>query len=455
MGFVGLYTGLTGVRASQVGIDVTSHNVANAATPGYTRQRVEFTARASFQHPAGQIGTGVDISQIGRLRDTFLDGRARTAFGDLGTHQVRADLLGRLEALTGEPDGGISVRLGALWTAAETWANDPGDGPARRQVLAELGATADTFRSVSAQWDALAADVATQRDVRVTAANDALQALADLDVRIANADPNRVGTDVFDQRDRLLDEVATLIGGQVAVGTDGRATVVLDGVELLDGGAATLSVTPDGTLAATTTDGTTHALGAGLGGELGGLVRVATVDLPAWRGELSALAATLADTINDINVQGVRADGTPGVELLTYDPTDPAGSIKVATTSLADLAAATTGTPPAPFDGTNAQRFADLRHDGVAGGASIDERFAELVIGLAGDVRSAKAGASASRAVAVGASLARDAEHGVSLDEEMVGLIRYQRALEAASRVMTTVDEALNVLINRTGVVGR
>lgn len=454
MGFAGLYTGLSGVRVAQVGIDISSHNVANAATPGYTRQRVEQTARPTYASVFGPVGTGVDVSSIARLRDGFLDGRARTGLGDYGTHQVRADLLGRLEQLTGEPDGGISVRLDSLWAAAESWANDPGAGPARRQVLSELAATADTFRSVASQWSALSDDIATQRDTRITAANDALRSLAELDVRIANADPSRVGPDVFDQRDLLLDEIATLVGGTVGVGADGRSSVVVDGVDLLAGGAATLDTAADGTVTATTAAGETIALGDGLGGELGGLVRVVTQDLPAWRAELDAMAAALADTINGLNTSGVRADGTPGVPLLTYDPADPSGSLRAATSDPADLAAATSGSPPAAHDGSNAQRLADLRTTPV-GGASLGDRFAELVVGLAGDVRSAKAGAESSRTVAMGALFARDAQHGVSLDEEMVGLVRYQRALEAASRVMTAVDEALDVLINRTGVVGR
>jgi flagellar hook-associated protein 1 len=124
--FVGLYTGLSGVRAAQTGIDTTSHNVANAATPGYTRQRVELRAAHSFQSPAGQIGTGVTSSPSRRLRDGFLDDRYRAAIGDHGAQRARrpAD---RLERLTGEPDHGIADKLSRLWEAAETWANDPAD----------------------------------------------------------------------------------------------------------------------------------------------------------------------------------------------------------------------------------------------------------------------------------------------------------------------------------------
>ncbi|MFA9430946.1 flagellar hook-associated protein FlgK [Egicoccus sp. AB-alg2] len=488
MSFVGLYTGLTGVRAAQVGIDITGNNVANAATPGYTRQRVELAARPSYQAPGAMIGTGVDISTIGRLRDGFLDARFRSSSADHAAASVRSDLLARLEHLTGEPEQGISVRLGRLWEAAESWANNPADAATRRQVLSELSSVSDTIRSTAAAWDALAADTGARRDTQVTMANDTLASLADLDRRIADMNPTRIGPELLDQRDLLLDEVARLTGADVKIDENNRALVTLPGadgqpVDLLRAGERQrLAVDPAGggihvaALDATAVDPATGPSVA-VGGEVGGLHQVLVTDLPRWRAELDAFARTLADAVNTVNAQGAIGNGAggsqPGGALLTFDAADPAGSLRLADgVDVASLAASALPTgaggshdpslPPAPHDGRNARAFADLRTtkigDGGAAdpaGASLENRFADLVVGLAGDVRSARATADSARAVSVGAELARMQEHGVSLDEEMVGLVRYQRSLEAASRVMTTVDEALNVLVNRTGIVGR
>ncbi|MEX2504212.1 MAG: flagellar basal body protein, partial [Egicoccus sp.] len=217
MSFVGLYTGLTAVRAAQVGIDVSGNNVANAATPGYTRQRVELVARPTYQAANVRIGTGVDISTIGRLRDGFLDARFRSTVADYAASTVRADLLGRLEQLTGEPDEGISSRMGRLWDAAEAWANSPADPATRRQVLGELASLTDTIRSTANAWTALQADVTSRRDTQVGMANKTLESLAVLDQRIADTDPSRVGNDLLDQRDLLLDEVAQLTGADVSI----------------------------------------------------------------------------------------------------------------------------------------------------------------------------------------------------------------------------------------------
>lgn len=464
--FVGLYTGLSGVRAAQTGIDVASHNVSNSATKGYTRQRVELAASPSYQSPAGRIGTGVTVSQIGRLRDVFLDSRARTALADHGAASVRGDLLSRLEELTGEPDGGVTNRLSALWSAAESWANAPADPASRRQVLTELASLSETFRSVANQWESLRLDASNERDSRIVAANDALKSLADLDLRLANADPSRVGPDLLDQRDLLLDEVAHLTGATTRVDSEGRASVVLGGVSLVSAdGAGRLELDPSGAVLAVDPLGTATDVTPQVGGMIGGLTRAFDQDLPHWRSELDAIATAAASAVNGVNTSGVLADGSPGLDLLTFDPADPARTLATTTNDVAALAAATSGAPPAPHDGSNARIFADLRTTELTTGTgapgdpvrtgTLGTRTADLIVGLAGDVRSAKTATAAARAVSSSATLARDAEHGVSIDEEMVGLVRYQRALEAAARVMTTVDQALDTLVNRVGIVGR
>ena len=464
--FVGLYTGLSGVQAAQAGLDITSHNIANANTPGYTRQRVEQAARPTYQSLYGPVGTGVDVQDVARLRDQFLDARFRSAVGDNAASTVRAEFLASLERLGGEPDLGLSAAIGKLWGAAEEWANDPNDPAARRQVLTELDGIAATFRATANAWDQLGTDTAARRDVVIGQANDTLTTLADFNRRLANADPKRVGPDLLDQRDMLVDEVARLTGATARYETNGTVTMTLGGETLLSfpDGMNPVSLSDDGT--ALQIGGVDLAAGT-MSGEIGGLHRTLNDDLPAWRTTLDGLATTFATAINDLNEGGRRIDGTAGEPLFAFD-VDPDGpgaarSLNLVTTDIAALAAAggEVGDPdPAAFDGTNARLFADLRTadlldaDGDPAG-TIESQLSDLITGLAGSVRSTRAAADAASGVATGAKLARDSQHGVSIDEEMVGLVRYQRALEANARVMTTVDQALDTLVNRVGIVGR
>ena len=461
MSFVGLYTGLSGIRASQTGIDVASHNIANANTDGYTRQRVELGTRHSYTSPVGEIGTGVDVEGINRLRDQFLDDRLRSAVADSEQAQVRADFLESLESLTGEPDQGVSVRLSRLWDAMETWSNDPDDTASRNQVLTEIAAVAEGVRTTASGWDRLSADYTERRDTVVDEINATLAGIDELDRRIANADPDRIGPDLLDERDLLVDELASTLGVEARVEEDGSVALSLGGVALTgDDGPAQVEVAGEQVLA--TVDGVQTDVTAQVSGELGGLQHALGEDLPAWQQRLESFASGFADALNQLNTLDEDGDPLPGgSELLGFgDVDDPAGTIELLTADPSDLVASTDGVDAPPLDASNAERFADLRTTevdawGDGDQRTIDDRFADLTVGLAGAVRSELVRADGAAKVATGAGLARDAEHGVSLDEEMVELVRHQRSLESSARVMTTVDEALDTLVNRTGIVGR
>lgn len=460
MGFVGLYTGLSGIRAAQAGLDVSSHNIANANTPGYTRQRVELQASAPYRSPVGWIGTGATVQDISRLRDQFLDDRFRTSIGDAMRQGVRADFLTSMEDLTNEPDNGLTVRIERLWNAAETWSNNPADAASRRQVLTELNSIADGFQSTAAAWDRLGEDYSERRDTVVGSINQLLTDLHDLNVRMTGAQAHRIGPDLNDQRDMMLDQLAEMLGTVARPTPDGGVRITLNGVELLGPDvqtvAPTVAIDDDGNVLVTDGTGTGHGPipYVQVAGELGGLQRILEQDLPTWRGQLDALATGLGAAINAINTSA------GGVELLGYTAgTSPARTLTVLTNQVGDLVASTAGPGGPAHDGSNARRLADLRTTAIDfGGAQprrAGDQLADLTIGLAGAVRSAQSAAQGSTGVATGAHLARAAEHGVSVDEEMVGLVRYQRALEANARVMTTVDQMLDVLVNRVGIVGR
>ena len=443
---VGLYTGLSAIRAAQAGIDTASHNVSNVATPGYTRQRVELAASIPFDSPDGPLGTGVDVTTIQRLRDHFADARVRATSGEFARLDVRAELLDRTEAITGEPDSGISRELNALWDTFEDLAMDPSDPAVRRQVLTQLDTLTSRIRSVAQSWDQLASDSASRRDAAVTETNALLAEVAEINRQVADEDPLVLSNDLLDRRDVALDRIAELTGATATRQADNTVEVVLGGVTLVAG----TTVTP---VAASGTDLLAGGapVTAASGGELAALHEFVTTTLPARRAGLDAWVTDLATTLNTQHAAGFTSAGAGGAPLLSLGG-DPAGTVGVAVADVADLAvggALGLGGVPGPLDGTNAQALADLRSGGLPDGLHA------MVVDLGAAVAGARRAADAAGDVAVGAEVARQAQHGVSLDEEMVDIVRFQRQLEAASRVMTAVDQALDTLVNRVGIVGR
>jgi flagellar hook-associated protein 1 FlgK len=264
------------------------------------------------------------------------------------------------------------------------------------------------------------------------------------------------GTDagvLLDKRDQLAMRLSELTGATTTARADGGFDVAVNGVPLVVGKTAgivqvTTGVTPTGgsdgnpvTFAITDGSGTTP-LGAGLTGEVGGVADLLTTTLPAYVAGLGAVAQQLADTVNAQHALGFDAAGNPGTALFSYDPADPAGSLAVAITDPALLAASSVA--GGGLDGGNATALSSL--------SGVEGSYQRLVNGFGTEVASVRRLAANQQVLTSQVDGSREQLSGVSLDEEMVSMLASQRAYEAASRVMTTVDSVLDTLINRTGV---
>ncbi len=453
--FVSLYTAFSGLQAAQAGMDTASHNVANAGTDGYTRQRVGLASRLPHRAPFGQIGSGVDISDISRVRNSILDARVRSSIAGQGRLDTLGGLLGGLEAATSEPDHGITAALGGLWSTFEELALDPPDAAARTGVLAQLDTLSRQVRSTAGAWGAMETNAVADIEASVSETNRLVAEVARLNQAISSSSAGTGSpNDLLDQRDLVLDELSRIAGVTVSVTDGGHARVSLNGLSLVhDFSVSTLSYD-------TATNQVMHSSGSIVrpGGELAGHHTFLNVELPKYQAGLDQFAADLADALNAQHGAGFTPSGAAGGTLLSYVPGDAARTLTLAITDPADLAVATNSGPPVPqFDGTNAEALADVRHVLAAGSGTItlDEAMRALVTELGAATASAVAGATAQANQAAASESARTQVHGVSVDEEMVNLLTYQRAYEAAARVMTAVDEALDTLINRTGLVGR
>ena len=452
---VSLYSALSGLQAARARMEVASNNVANVSTDGYTRQRADLNPQQRYQAPYGMVGGGVQMSGVVRMRDSFLDSTFRTGADLSGRSSIRAELLGRAETALSEPDQGLTGPLADLWSSFEDLASDPTNAGARATVLGAVNDVASRVQEVATGWDRLAGDAKARMQDQVSTVNDILGQVADLNRAISetssasSASPN----DLLDRRDSLIDTLARSIGASATTLADGSVKVSLDGVSLVDGvSATTLSIGSDGNVR------TKSGIALNLGGEIGGFHDFLNTDLPGIRADLDTFAEDFATALNTQHQAGWVSDTEAGGPLLSYTPGSAALSLKAVITDPAKLALSSTQGPPFPsYDVGNAQALANLRTTLSASGgtATLSAAAGGIAVRLGSAAAAATRTADSQLSIASAAETARQSGHGVSLDEEMTELMSAQHAYEAAARVMTTVDSALDTLINRTGLVGR
>lgn len=457
--FVSLNTALTALRTAQTGMNVTSHNIANANTTGYTRQRVNVSPGPSFSSPDGPIGSGVEVTDITRIRDTFLDMRLHASNASLGSLEVKTELLGRAEALLGEPDNGVSKELNELWASFDELALRPEDNSVRISVLTTLETLAARVRTVASSLGALGADAQVQLQNTVAKVNDHAQQLADLNREIMSVQGagDSVPNDLMDRRDLLVDELSRSIGARATLEDNGTARVTVNGYTLVSGQrAATLTLEADNSITLST-GGSVQA-----GGRVAGyqaFLDPATGLLAGVQGDLDDFVSELVTQVNLQHAAGTDLDGLPATvppaaPLLTMPGT--AGSLTVGITDPRKLAAGGGG---GILDGTNALALAALRTGPPAasppGTPVLEQVLRSVVTDLGATVASLGRQTAAEQGLNNAAAGARRDHNAVSLDEEMVSLMTYQRAYEAAARVATAADQALDTIVNRLGIVGR
>ena len=245
--FMGLQTSLRGLLAEQRSLDVTSHNVANANTEGYSRQEATLqTADPLGLPPVGQLGTGVDVTGYKRIRDSFLDLQYRAQSMQVGAGTTRADGLDQVELRLGEPgDNGISARLNSFWGSWADLANSPESGAARQALIEDARTLVSSINSLDSGLQTVATQSAEEL-TSLTGNGGELQQmgreLAGLNAAIRDA--QAVGgqpNDLLDRRDLLLDKLSGLAQVSVADNGSGSIRVTLGGAAtpLVDGSTLT------------------------------------------------------------------------------------------------------------------------------------------------------------------------------------------------------------------------
>ncbi|HEY4554461.1 MAG TPA: flagellar hook-associated protein FlgK [Bacillaceae bacterium] len=477
--FHGLETGKRAMFTQQSALYTTGNNIANANTPGYTRQRVNFKESEAYPPAAmnrpqipGQMGTGVAAGSIQRVREGFLDTQFRAENSKLGYHGSNSSALAKLEDIlneTGKDSNGISKVLNNFWQSLQDLSTSPENGGARAVVIEQGKAVADTFNYVHGTIEAYRQDLGSQIEVDQKHINTLLENIDALNKKIAEVEPHGyLPNNLYDERDRLVDELSGYIDikvekvpsaddmlGNVKGVAEGYYIIKLGGNEIVNkDGYKTLDIQKAGDpgkeyvttisfgeftyTAATLPQGKMKSMieNFGHGSEGNGTYSKLLADL-------DKLANDFAASVNAAHQEGKLADGSNGVPL--FQENAGASGIYMVETDPAKLAPSSTGSAG---DGSNARNMADSfkgvmkGFESITGQLGVQAQFANRQKASTDVLRSA-------------VEESRLSVSTVSLDEEMMNMIKYQHAYNAAARNITVVDEMLDKIINGMGTVGR
>jgi flagellar hook-associated protein 1 len=426
--FTGLQTALSGLEAAQAAITTTGENIANANTAGYTRQTVQTTATTPLTIPGNtqqgggtQLGTGVSITDITRIRNQFLDVQYRAQNTATSNANSNTSELGQVQTALNEPsDNGLQSVMSKFWGAWSGLASSP-TNPAAQQAVVDAGQTlASTFNAVSQQMQTVQSQAA-QQYASLTGANgqvaDDAQQIATLNSQISSATQAGISPNtLLDQRDKLLDDLSSLAQISVSTGSNGAVTVNF-------GDASS-------PLVSGTTVTWPQTLTSAAGGQLGSLLNMssATGPIGQYLSSLDTVAGQVISSVNALQPSSPFFTGTT------------AGTIAVSAT------ASTVQTSSSSTSGADlAQGIANLAN------GPADQAYAAFVAQVGSGVQAAQSSQSTQQAVLTAVSNQRQSVSGVSLDEEMTNLIQYQQAYQASARVMNAINSTLDTLINSVG----
>ncbi len=454
-----------GLLAGQAGLNVTSHNVANANTPGYSRRVLHLAALGGPRLPEGILGAGVDVRRIERARDRFLEGRILDARAGLGDARARAAFLAEIEATFDDLGGeGLAEALGAFLRSWHDLAVSPESLEVRRAVRDAGAAMASRLNRLSDSLQDQRRALAERIPSEIADVNARIARVAEISRRIGIAEGGGAEAgDLHDARQREIDALAERVDVNFTEAPNGSFILRVGGAVVADGETA-IGLTLDGGAAAAAGEGAV-ALSAGgasvapRGGTLAAHLDAVNARIPSYLERLDEIAAGLAAAVNAVHESGYGLYGGTGVAFFAFDAegSDAVGlagrgaaaRIRLADAVSADPASIAASSNGAPGDSAAALAIADLdRARTLRGGTrTLADLAAELGGAVAHDAAEADFLVEARGAFATSLENRRDAISGVSLDEEAVNLVRYQQTYEAAARVLVVANEMIATLL--------
>ena len=427
--------------ADQGALDATSNNIANQNTPGYTREVADLTEAAPTVEGNLTYGNGVVLQKIQSITDQVLQIQIANENSQQARAQTQSSALQQVQVPFSNATQGIGADFTAFFNSISQLSTDPTNMTDRQSVLSAAQTLASDFNSTEQNLDSIRSGLNQSVTQNVTQINTLTQQIAQLNVQVGEMqqlgqDPGNLG----DQETQLIQQLSQLTNVNEIQTEHGLTLTTGNGTPLVVGGQSFALQTTNGPSGMTDVSSQGQDITSSLqGGQLGGNLEVRDTAIPGLLTQLDNLASQFATSFNAAQASGYDLNGNAGQAL--FSDTSGAGAasnLKVAISDPSLIAASSDGT--AGSDG-NVVNLLAVQTQALPSGENPVDTYANLVSQTGTLASQAATEVTASTASLNQLNDQLGAVSGVNLDEETTNLMNYQRAYEAAARVVSTVDE--------------
>jgi flagellar hook-associated protein 1 FlgK len=447
--FGSLSIALSSLSVSQQEMETTSNNVANANTPGYSREVSDVTAGDPVEIGSLSVGTGVVLQKIESLRDPMLLIQINQTTQQNSSLNAALTQLQQLQTGFASDSSGIGADISNFFNSLQQLSPDPSDLTLRQSVLTAADTLATDFNSAAQSLQTQSGNIDQNVVQSVAQVNSLTSQIASVNQQISNLQSvNQNPGTLVDQQNNLIQQLSGLIDVQVIPTDQGITLATSNGTTLVSG-------TQSFALTAQAVNGVQHIFSGSqditnslTGGSLAGLIQVRDQEIPSISASLDQLAAGLATNLNAANAQGFDLNGIAGGNIFVPPPANGVGAAATLTVSMTDpslIAASSDGTPGSNGNLANLSAVANAA---LAGGQTPIDAYSNLVGQVGSATSNTSADADSSNLILQQLQDQDGSVSGVSLNEEASNLIQYQNAYQAAAHVVSTINLLLLDAVN-------
>lgn len=449
--FSSLTSATRALEAQRFGLEVTGQNIANVNTPGYSRRVADFSAVPPDS--TRSAGRGVDVVGVRAVRDRLLERRLQQEMPAEQREAAIAEALSIVETTLGSPGKSIDARLTALFDSFAALAEAPTSAVARQEVVVQGQALTAAFRDMADRFDLSQRDTDNKLRSALEEVNSLTGRIAALNATMGSSSGSSL-LHLQDEQAGLVRQLSELVDISVLPGTAGGVDITFGNGRPLVIGDEDFSITAE----SAPPSGFAQLMAGGVdatreitGGRIGGLLHVRDVQMPDYHSRLDTLAYDVVQQVNTLHRAGYDQTGTQNRDFFTPHATSAgaARTIGMDAALVADHGRIAAAGINATGDNGTAKALAGLRDTRVLNGgtATLADSWTQLVYRVGRDTKAANDEQRSRQEIVRQVDALRDQVSGISLDEEAMNLLKFQRAYEANARFFSVVDRTLEMML--------